>query len=57
MLVLKFLVVTAVVYLLDVAYREDMQRTPTLAWLVRVAVMVLGLAPGVRDMLRIAMGV
>jgi uncharacterized membrane protein len=43
--------------MLDVAYREDMQRTPTLAWLVRVAVMVLGLAPGVRDMLRIAMGV
>ncbi len=57
MLVLKFLVVTAVIYLLDVAYREDMDRTPTLAWLVRVAVMVLGLAPGVRDALRIAMGV
>lgn len=57
MLVLKLLVVSAVVYLLDVAFREDMERTPTLTWLVKVAVLVLGLAPGVRDMLRIAMGV
>ena len=57
MLLLKLVVVSAVVYLLDVAYREDMARTPTLTWLVRLAVLVLGLAPGVRDMLRIAMGV
>jgi uncharacterized membrane protein len=57
MLPLKFLVVTAVVYLLDVAYREELEETPTLGWLVKVAVLVLGLAPGMRDMLRIAMGV
>jgi uncharacterized membrane protein len=57
MLLLKFLVVTAVIYLLDVAYREDLERTPSLAWLVKVAVLVLGLAPGIRDALRLAMGV
>jgi uncharacterized membrane protein len=57
MLLLKFLVITAVVYLLDVAYREDLDRTPTLAWLVKVAVLVLGLAPGIRDALRLTMGV
>jgi len=57
MLLLKFLVVTAVVYLLDVAYKEDLDRSPTLAWLVKVAVLVLGLAPGIRDALRLSMGV
>ena len=57
MLPLKFLVVTAVVYLLDISYREDLEQSPTLGWLVKVAIMVLGLAPGTRDMLRLAMGV
>jgi uncharacterized membrane protein len=57
MLLLKFLVITLVVYLLDVAYKEDLARSPTLAWLVKVAVLVLGLAPGIRDALRLTMGV
>ena len=57
MLLLKFLVITAVVYLLDIAYKEDLDRSPTLAWLVKVAVLVLGLAPGIRDALRLTMGV
>ncbi len=57
MLPLKFLVVTLAIYLLDVAYRKDLQETPNLAWLVKVAIMVLGFAPGMRDMLRLAMGV
>jgi uncharacterized membrane protein len=57
MLPLKLAVVTAVVYLLDISYREDLEQSPTLGWLVKVAIMVLGLAPGTRDMLRLAMGV
>ena len=57
MLPLKFAVVTFVVYLMEVAFREDLEDSPNLAWLVKVAVMVLGLAPGMRDMLRLAMGV
>ena len=57
MLPLKFAVVTFVVYLMEVAFKEDLEDSPNLAWLVKVAVMVLGLAPGMRDMLRLAMGV
>lgn len=57
MLPLKMAVVVLVVYLMDVSFREDLEDSPNLAWLVRVAVMVLGLAPGMRDMLRLAMGV
>jgi uncharacterized membrane protein len=57
MLPLKFLVVVLVVYLMEVALKADLEESPNLAWLVKVAVMVLGLAPGMRDMLRLAMGV
>jgi uncharacterized membrane protein len=57
MLPLKFAVVVLVVYLMDVAFKQDLEESPNLAWLVKVAVMVLGLAPGMRDMLRLAMGV
>jgi uncharacterized membrane protein len=57
MLPLKFAVVTFVVYLMEVAFKEDLKDSPNLSWLVKVAVMVLGLAPGMRDMLRLAMGV
>lgn len=57
MLPLKFAVVTLVVYLMEIAYKEDLEESPNLAWLVKVAVLVLGLAPGTRDMLRLAMGV
>lgn len=57
MLPLKFVVVTFVVYLMEVAFKEDLEDSPNLSWLVKVAVMVLGLAPGMRDMLRLAMGV
>ncbi len=57
MLPLKFAVVTFVVYLMEVAFKGDLEESPNLAWLVKVAVMVLGLAPGMRDMLRLAMGV
>ncbi len=57
MIPLKLAVVTFVVYLMEVALRDDLEDTPNLAWLVKVAVMVLGLAPGMRDMLRLAMGV
>jgi len=57
MLPLKLAVVSAVVYLLDIEYRNDLAESPNLGWLVKVAILVLGLAPGMRDMLRLAMGV
>jgi uncharacterized membrane protein len=57
MLPLKFLVVTLAIYVLDVSFKEDLREAPNLGWLVKVAILVLGLAPGTRDMLRLAMGV
>lgn len=56
MFVLKFMVLLFAIYLLDVEYKEDMKETPRLRGLIKIVVIVLGLAPGMRDMLRLAFG-
>jgi len=57
MLPLKFIIVTLVIVLLDVVLKDELSSRPQLALGLKYAVVVLGLAPGVRDMLRIALGV
>ncbi len=54
---LKIIVVGLVLYLIDVEMKDDLKGYKTLVGLVKFAVLVLGFAPGVRDMLRLAMGV
>ncbi|MEM2900439.1 MAG: DUF63 family protein [Thermoplasmata archaeon] len=54
---LKLIVVGLVLYLIDVEMKEDFKEYKTLIGLVKFAVLVLGFAPGVRDMMRLAMGV
>lgn len=54
---LKALVVGVVVWALDIELRKDLARTPLLGTLARTAILVLGLAPGLRDVLRLALGV
>jgi uncharacterized membrane protein len=57
MFLLKFLVVLAVIYVLDLAYKDDLKDYPALRGLIKLCILILGIAPGVRDMLRLAMGV
>ncbi|MCA1813018.1 MAG: DUF63 family protein [Halobacteriales archaeon] len=54
--VIKLGLVLMIIYVLDVEYRKDLQREPNLSGLVKLAIIVLGLAPGLRDYLRLAMG-
>lgn len=54
--VMKFLLVVMIVVLIDRSVREG-DEDPDLVGLVKLAVLVLGLAPGVRDVVRVAMGV
>jgi len=56
MLILKFTVLLFVIYLLDVEYRKMMQGLPVMNGLIRLVVIILGMAPGTRDMLRLALG-
>jgi uncharacterized membrane protein len=53
---IKLLLVLAIIYVLDVEYRKDLEKEPNLGGLIKMAILVLGLAPGLRDYLRLAMG-
>ncbi len=57
MYLLKLPLILAVVYVLDVLYREEFKDDPVLVGLIKTAVIVLGLAPGTRDAARIVLGV
>ncbi len=54
---LKAVALVLILYILEVEYRSELEREETLRGLVRVALLILGLAPGLRDTLRIVMGV
>jgi uncharacterized membrane protein len=58
---IKLLMVTFVLYLIDVLLRKDLLgkdgKPGTLSGLLKLTVLTVGLAPGTRDMLRLAMGV
>jgi uncharacterized membrane protein len=57
MYVLKALLIILVIYFIDILYKEDFKKNPTMVGLVKIAVLVLGLAPGTRDLMRLAIGV
>jgi len=56
---LKFLIVVLIVYMIDVYYKKELEESgfENFQGLLKLAIIVLGLAPGMRDMLRLAMGV
>jgi uncharacterized membrane protein len=57
MLVLKAGIVVLVIYFIDILYKKHFQQNPTLTGLVKIAILVLGLGPGLRDILRLGIGV
>lgn len=57
MYILKFLVVFFVVYLIDIKYKNELEKDKILTGLVKLCIFILGLGPGIRDMLRLGMGV
>lgn len=57
MLPMKFILVTAIIVLLDRVLADEFRTREQLLIGLKYAVILLGLAPGVRDMMRIALGV
>ena len=57
LLIVKFLVVLAIVLVIDFWFREDLEEYPNLGNVMKFAMVFLGLAPGTRDAVRIALGV
>jgi uncharacterized membrane protein len=56
MIVLKLFLILAVIYVIDILFKKDLKTSPTLVGLVKICVLILGLAPGIRDGVRLAMG-
>ena len=54
---LKAVSIGLVLYVLEVEFRRELGRDRLLRGLLRAAILILGLAPGLRDMLRLVMGV
>ena len=57
MFLLKVLALFFAIYVLDIGLKEELKSHRQIVPLIKLAVLVLGLAPGTRDMLRLAMGV
>lgn len=53
----KLLVSLLVVYAIDIHSREDARTHPTMIGLVKFAIIMVGIGPGVRDFVRMALGV
>ncbi|MCX6653456.1 MAG: DUF63 family protein [Methanomassiliicoccales archaeon] len=56
-LLFKLLLVLVLIWVLDFLFAKDLERYPNLSNIIKFGVIFLGLAPGVRDILRISIGV
>lgn len=55
--IVKFILIVAIILLLDIAYAENNEGYRNLINLLKIGIFILGFAPGTRDLLRVTMGV
>ena len=55
--IVKFVLIIAVIYVFDVLYKEELKNYQTFSNLLKIGILILGLSPGLRDLLRVTMGV
>lgn len=55
--VAKLVIIAGVIYAMDFYLKDELGEKPILKGLIKFFILVLGLAPGLRDMLRILMGI
>jgi len=55
--IVKFLLIIGIIYIIDVFYKEELQSQKVFVYLLKIGIFILGFAPGLRDLLRVAMGV
>jgi len=53
----KLAIIAGVIYAMDSYLKSELKEKPILSGLIKFFILVLGLAPGLRDMLRILMGI
>jgi uncharacterized membrane protein len=54
---IKFLLIVIVIYIFDVIYKKEFEEHHRLINLLKIGIFILGFAPGLRDLLRVMMGV
>lgn len=55
--VIKFLLILMVIYLFDNVYKKELGRYTRLVNLLKIGIFILGISPGLRDLLRVTIGV
>jgi uncharacterized membrane protein len=55
--IVKFLLIIIVIYVFDILFKEELKNHMTLINLLKIGILILGFSPGLRDLLRVTMGV
>lgn len=55
--IVKFLLIIIVIYVFDVYLKDELKNHMTLTNLLKIVILILGFSPGLRDLLRVTMGV
>lgn len=55
--IVKFLLIILVIYIFDIVYKKELDRYSRLVNLLKIGIFILGVSPGLRDLLRVTMGV
>jgi len=55
--IVKFVLIIFVIYVFDILYKDDLKDHLTLVNLLKIGILILGFSPGLRDILRVTMGV
>jgi len=55
--IVKFVLIIVVIYVFDVLYKEELKDYVNLINLLKIGILILGFSPGLRDLLRVTMGV
>ena len=54
---LKLALIIGVIYLIDTPFKEELQKHHNLGNLLKISIVILGFSPGLRDLLRVVMGI
>ena len=55
--IVKFFLIIVAIYVFDVMFKDDLKNHLTLVNLLKIGILILGFSPGLRDLLRVTMGV
>ncbi|MBS3778585.1 MAG: DUF63 family protein, partial [Candidatus Thermoplasmatota archaeon] len=55
--IVKFLLIIGIIYIVDILYKDELGSQKRFVNLLKIGIFILGFAPGLRNLLRVVMGV